>query len=199
MPDSRVDDDAPTKESDEGPPAPELSARTRRRTGRESAKENFPPHARPKRRGRRAGPSTLASPNRRESPVIERTAPVRPFYNPRMQISGSQKPGGRSHARPLVGRKGGVYLPGSRHLHTRFSLSLDERLGGSENPPPFSAMTGVRRKEKNGVVLFCGCRKMAGVRCWRGSKMAVDAMLARWSRWFLCGWRGVVVFGGGPK
>ena len=31
-----------------------------------------------------------------------------------------------------------------------------------ENPPPFSAMTGVRRKEKNGVVLFCGCRKMAG-------------------------------------
>ena len=46
---------------------------------------------------------------------------------PHMQISGSQKPGGRSHTRPLVGRKGGVNLPGSRHLHTRLSFSLDER------------------------------------------------------------------------
>ena len=65
----------------------------------------------------------------------------------------------------MVGRKGGVYLSGSRHLHTRFSFFLDERLGGGENPPPFSAMTGVRKKKKkkkNGVVLFCWCRKMAG-------------------------------------
>ena len=62
----------------------------------------------------------------------------------------------------MVGRKGGVYLSGSRHLHTWFSLFLDERLGGSENPPPFSAMTGVRKKKKNGEAMFCGWRKMAG-------------------------------------
>ena len=45
-----------------------------------------------------------------------------------MQISGSQKPGGRSHARPLVGRKGGVNLPGSKYLHTRLWFFLDGRL-----------------------------------------------------------------------
>ena len=31
------------------------------------------------------------------------------------------------------GEKGGVNLPGSRHLHTRFSLSLDERLVEEES------------------------------------------------------------------
>ena len=56
---------------------------------------------------------------------------------------------------PVIAEKGsGFSLPPS--------LFLDERLGGSENPPPFSAMTGVRKKKKNGEAMFCGWRKMAG-------------------------------------
>ena len=122
---SRVDDEGSTKVSDEGPPrAPELSAReTKERTGRESQNELLcPPRA--KRKTRKKILSIHTPPAPRDRPVRERTAPVRPFYNPRMQISGSQRPGGRSHARPLVGRKGGMYLSGSGHLHTRFSLFL---------------------------------------------------------------------------
>ena len=58
------------------------------------------------------------------------------------------------------GEKGGVYLSGSRHLHTRFSLSLDERLGGR-----FRRLLGDDRQqeeEEGGEAMFCGWRKMAG-------------------------------------
>ena len=69
---------------------------TRAREEQEEGEALVHPHA----------PRERAPPQERE-----RTAHVRLFYNPRMQISGSQKPGGRSHAHPLVGRKGGRVPP----------------------------------------------------------------------------------------
>ena len=138
--------------------AGQASSRKERENSTRARQNSRPGKEKNRTRTRREGASIHT---REPDPKRARTAHVHLFYNPRMQISGSQKPGGRSHTRPLVGRKRGVYLPGSRHLHTRFSLFLDERLGGSENPPPFSAMTGVRRK-KNGEAMFCGWRKMAG-------------------------------------
>ena len=102
---------SPRNESDEiHPRAPEL--RARREKNRTRTKRSFHPHAQ-KRASRTRTKSRTRMERRSFHPHARarRTAHVRLLYNPRMQISGSQKPGGRSHARPLVGRKGGREPP----------------------------------------------------------------------------------------
>ena len=92
-----------------------------------------------------------------------RTALVRSFYNPRMHISRIQRPGGRSHARPLVGRKGGVYLSGSGHC-TRGSAMVPKTKGlGRRFRRPFGVVLQQEEEEEEVEAMVGGCRKMAAV------------------------------------
>jgi len=59
-----------------------------------------------------------------------------------------QRPGGGSHARPLVGRKGGVYFSGSGHLHTRVSHFSFHQKSWMAIPPLLSAWCCSRRKKR---------------------------------------------------
>ena len=99
-----------------------------------------------------------------------------------------QRPGGRSHARPLVGRKGGVYFSGSGHLHTRVGhFSFHQKLGGRfcRSSRRGVAAGGRRRSRGDG---WRGSKMASLLRCRRGSNVAVDAM---WLAWWSGG--GVVV------
>ena len=105
--------------------APELQAR--REKNRTRTKRSFHPHTPEEREqdeneeqdqdGEKELPSTRAS----EPPMyVSFISRVCKYLDHRSPVGGATL----AH---WSGEKGGVNLPGSRHLHTRFSLSLDER------------------------------------------------------------------------
>ena len=108
----RAENERPTKSS--------RSSKSSKRERNPPARTRTPSQERPHGDVERGSfPRTKTTPHERKKTTRTKTTRTKTtqtesellFYTPRMQISGSQKPGGRSHARPLVGRKGGREPP----------------------------------------------------------------------------------------
>ena len=137
VPNSRVDDDRSMKRNDQGTRRGSTArARTLRqgkeKNGTRTAKCTFlSTRAREEQEEEEALVHPHAPRERELHPKREREPPMSVSFITRVcKYLGHRSPVGGATLAHWSGEKGGVYLPGSRHLHTRFSLSLDERLGG---------------------------------------------------------------------
>jgi len=86
-----------------------------------------------------------------------------PFIHSSLSMSRIQRPGGRSHACPLVGRKGGVSLFGSGHCTRGSAMFTKTKSLGRRFRRPFGVVLQPEEEEEEVEAMVGGCGKMAAV------------------------------------